>query len=529
MKNMPSFEEMERWLGQKFFKYDCSDIILCVFILAYVIAFSTLTILRHYVFKSLAWDLGIFTQSLWTTLFAGKFFYHTCELFINPSGSFFGVHFSPILFFLLPLYALFPRAETLLVFQATTLSLASIPIYKLAKEYAGGRVVGLTFALAYLMYPATQFVNWYDYHVQTFFPLFFGFAIYYSVKEKWSKYFVFIFLALMCEEHAAFIAFFIGIYIAWRYRNEIILAIKRKRPIERKIFVPLITIVVAIVWYWFTLWQRNTFFPTNPVALEDFLGSPNFTILGAKDPLEIPLLIILKPLSFLQALTYDWQIKVFYFFVLFGPLAFFSLKAPSALIPTIPWFGFSIVSQTVAHHILGHQYEAYIVSFIFIAAIFGIRKTLLKSHSLKVYRSLKKLLICSIIFSITISPTSFLVASFFPSYTSFYAGFHEESLHNVLAMVPSNASILTQDNIFPHVSYRVEAYVIPNRFLTTTIRDLAIEFVLQTMDKVEYILVDNRTDPVATALVIALFGIKPEFNLINSADNGTILLYQRKH
>jgi len=107
--------------------------------------FSVLTIFRFYAFRTRAWDLGIFTQSFWTTAYAGKFLYHTCELFINPSGVFFGVHFSPILFFVLPFYWAIPRPETLLVLQSFAIGSAAIPIYKLAKEYTGGRIVGLVF------------------------------------------------------------------------------------------------------------------------------------------------------------------------------------------------------------------------------------------------------------------------------------------------------------------------------------------------------------------------------------------------
>ncbi|NWG11877.1 DUF2079 domain-containing protein [Candidatus Bathyarchaeota archaeon] len=527
---MLSLEDLETWLSQKLAKRDRSEIILYLSIITYVVVFSSLTIVRHYAFKTRAWDLGIFTQSLWTTSFAGRFFYHTCELMVNPSGSFFGVHFSPILFFVLPFYRIFPTVETLLIIQALVLSSAAIPIYKLAKEYIGYRVVSLIFALTYLAYPATQYVNWYDFHVQIFLPLFFSFAIYYLFKERWPKYFLFIFFALMCEEHVAIITFFVGIYVAWKYREQIISAVRRKGPVERKLFVPFITMVISVIWYWFTLWQRNTFFPTNPAALEVFLGSANFTILGAKNPLEIPLLIVLRPLNALQALAYDGHLKLLYLFVLFGPLALFSFKASSLLIPTISWFGFSLISQTLAHHVLGHQYETYVIAFISAAAIFGLRKTFLKKQGLKdISGSLKKLVVCSFIFLVTISPLSPLITTLFPGYASIQIGEHERLLYEVLALIPTNASILTQDNIFPHVSHRVEAYVVPYIFLDSGIRELAIDFVSQTMDKVEFILVDNKTDPTSTSLIHSLLETKPpQFTLIVTEDNNTILLYQRK-
>jgi hypothetical protein len=48
------------------------------------------------------------------------------------------------------------------------------------------------------------------------------------------------------------------------------------------------------------------------------------------------------------------------------------------------------------------------------------------------------------------------------------------------------------------------------------------------LDKVEWVLVDNKTDPIATALVLSLLETKPQFTLIASRDDGTILLYWRK-
>jgi uncharacterized membrane protein len=524
-----TLEELETWASVKVGEVERSYIILFSITLFYGIVFSCLTILKYYAFKTKAWDLGIFTQSLWTTLYANRFLYYTCELFVNPSGSFFAVHFSPILFLVLPFYWLHSTPETLLVLQSFVVALAAFPIYKLAREYAGGRIVGLTFAVAYLMYPGVQWVNWYDFHVQAFLPFLFSYAIYYVVKENWSRYFLFLTLSLMCEEHVAFISLFIGLYIAWKYREGIILVFKKKKPFTKELMISPLTIAMSIIWYWFTLWQRETFFPINPLAINEFLGSGNFSILGAKDPLEIPLLVILRPLNAVQALIYDGHIKLFYIFLLFGPLAFFSFKAPSALIPALPWFTFSLLSQTLVHHTLSHQYEAYVVAFIFIAAIFGLRKNFLKKSELRgVNRSLKKIIACSLIFFVAASPLSPLVLYFFPDQTIVYVGEHEKLLNEVIAKIPPNATVLTQDNIFPQVSNRLEAYVVPNRFLDTGIRELAVNFVNQTIDKVEYILLDGKTDNIATSLVLLLLETKPEFKLIISKDDNTILLYQRK-
>ncbi len=524
---LPTFEDQEEWLSKKTIKRDRSEITLYLSMAAYATLFSALTIQRHLAFKTRAWDLGIFTQSLWTTLFAGRFLYHTPELFINPSGSFFGVHFSPVLFFLLPVYRISPTAEALLIVQAIVIAAAAIPIYRLAKEQIGSRIVALTFGIGYLVYPATQFVNWYDFHVQAFLPLFFGFAMYYLTEEDWPRYFIFVILALLCEEHVAFFVFFMGAYIAWKYRKDIVSVFKREVAIEKKLLIPVITMTIAVVWYWFTLWQRNTFFPTNPAALSEFLGAGNFAILGARDPLEIPLLVFLRPLNAIQALLFDGQIKLLYLFLLFAPLALLSIRAPSALIPAIPWFGFSLLSQTMAHHVLGHQYEAYFIAFIFAAAVFGFKRSVKIHDSRGISTPLKRLMVCVLIFAVLVNPISPLITGLFQSNTSIYVGEHEKQLYAVLALIPSDASILTQDSIFPHVSYRLQAYVVPRYHLKSEIRQLAFDFLNETIHKVKYVLLDELEDPEEASLVQSLLQTIPEFSLIASRDNETILLFER--
>jgi uncharacterized membrane protein len=518
-------EEFENWLGKKHFGRERGEILLLLFIVVYTVTLSSLSVYRHYAYNTHAWDLGIFTQSLWTTLNTNRFLYYTCELIVNPSGSFFGVHFSPILGFILPLYGIFQSPETLLVLQSFILPLATIPIYKLAREKSGKRAVGLVFALAYLMYPPIHHVNVYEFHVQAFLPLFFGYTIYSVSKEDWSKYFIFVFLSLMCEEHVAWIVFFIGVYVGWTHRKEIIEALKKKAFTNRNLIVTISTMTLSLVWYWFTLWQRDTFFPVNPATMTEFLGSGNFRILGASNPLEVPLFIILRPWNAIQALAYDGPLKLAFIVFMFGPLAFLSLKSPSSLLPAVPSFIFSLFSQSSFHHILGTQYPAYFAFFIFGAAIFGLDH----QRSRKIKRSLKVIMASSLAFFICVSPFFPTVDLLPTDYNAASIGDHERSLDEVLRGIPANASILTQDNIFPHVSHRVDAYVIPDRWIHSGgIREIAVEFVNQTMDRVEYVLVDNKTDFLAYELVLLLLSAKPQFSLEVSQDNGTIILYHQE-
>jgi len=127
-------EKIEKVLNYKLLGKELAIFVVYLLVYVYFIVFLEYTILKHDAFRSYAWDLGIFNQSLWTTLKEGRFFYHTLELFLNQSGSFFAVHFSPVLFLMLPIYALYPKPETLLTLQTIILALGAFPLYLLAKE-----------------------------------------------------------------------------------------------------------------------------------------------------------------------------------------------------------------------------------------------------------------------------------------------------------------------------------------------------------------------------------------------------------
>ena len=70
----------------------------------YSVVFSAATCWKHYCFNSYAWDLGMFDQILHDSVFEGRPFYYTLNLFMNPSGHYFAIHFTPIIMLLFPLY-----------------------------------------------------------------------------------------------------------------------------------------------------------------------------------------------------------------------------------------------------------------------------------------------------------------------------------------------------------------------------------------------------------------------------------------
>lgn len=523
-----SFNNIEKFLARKISKVEMGTILVLVGIGIYTAIFSFFTIMRYYTFRTYAWDLGIFNQAFWTTLHDGKFFYYTPELVVNPSGSFFGVHFSPILFFLLPVYAIYPAPETFLVLQSLVLALGALPLYRLVVHVTKFRVAATIFMLTYLSYPPLQGINWFDFHVQSFLPLFFLSAIYFLEKQSWKTYSLFIILSLMCEEHAAMIVLFIGVFAFVQYRGHIASALRERIFKDTTLLAALSTVILAILWYPMTIAIRNAYFPSNPTFLSTLAATGNWAVLGVNDPALIPLYALLYPARAVAALGYDFLIKSSYLLALFLPLCLRSFFRVKYLLPTIPWFFYSLFSNYLPYYTIYNQYPAYVLSFIFIAAAFSIVEYGTDVNLKKVKSRLLLILVFALVASVLVSPLSPIVTMFSPDSGLRPMTQHEQYVNEVIGYIPLNASVLTHNNLFPPVSSRINAYAMPTIGPIWTGKEVeCTDFINQTLAKVDYVLVDTQTDPFSSFVVFTLMQENTSFRVLVSADG--VILFKKNY
>ena len=114
-------------------------------------------------------QLGLFTQSAWSTLH-GHAFANNSETVDGTLGSHFGIHFSPTLLGLVPLYALWRTPLALLAAQSAALALAAVPLYHLLKREAGPAGAAVL-ALALLALPLFAWGGARDFHDLNFVPV----------------------------------------------------------------------------------------------------------------------------------------------------------------------------------------------------------------------------------------------------------------------------------------------------------------------------------------------------------------------
>jgi len=108
-----------------------------------------------------SFDLGIHDQALYTLLRLG---YMRSTQYGVEAINYIGDHFSPIFYLVVPFYALYPDAKTLLVLQSLALGIGAIPVYLLARSKTGSAPLAVVLSIVYLLYPALHGVNTFDFH-----------------------------------------------------------------------------------------------------------------------------------------------------------------------------------------------------------------------------------------------------------------------------------------------------------------------------------------------------------------------------
>ncbi|MEM3700801.1 MAG: DUF2079 domain-containing protein [Candidatus Bathyarchaeia archaeon] len=430
-----------------------ADKLIIVFIAIYTLVFSSYTIFMHYAFKTYAWDLGIFTQALWTTINLGKPLYYTIESVRNPSLNFLGAHFSPILLLIIPVYALYQSPLTLLVFQSFIIALAALPLYWIAKDTLKNNLWGLTFAAAFLLHPALHGMNCFDFHVEAFIPLFFLLTYYYFEKQQWLKGSFFSILTLSTIEFAPILVLFLGLYLLLKTffqtpKKEVKINIKT-------IFFQVLLVSISIFWLFLAF---SITYSINPLKA---VGLPGNWDNWGTSLTEVIFNVIKNPIRVLGTIANPIE-KSYYTFFIFVPIIFLPLLAPLELSLSFPWIFAALLSEYPPYYEPYFQYFGFIVGQIFVAAIHGAKRLLLteknshRNHP-KIERKIMALiLILSLASAVAVSPIGL------PALTRRKVEItsHTQALHEVLSLIPSNASVATQNDILPHLAQREQIHVL---------------------------------------------------------------------
>ncbi|WP_341735592.1 DUF2079 domain-containing protein [Microcoleus sp. CAWBG640] len=304
--------------------------------------------LRHALFQSTAFDLGIFDQAIYLISQNQTPFSSLMQMHIL------GDHAAVIYYPLAWLYKIYPDVHWLFLVQAVALSLGAWPSWSLARLASLNPEQSRAIAFIYLLYPVVFNINLFDFHPEVIaLPALLS-AILAARLNKIMWFSAAILLVLSCKAVLSLTVAAIGLWL--------LLCEKKQR-------CGAIALVFGIAWFVIASQKIIPFFSGSEVA-----GVGRYSYLG-KSVLEIIINIILKPQLILGKF---FSIDTFkYIFLLSLPLFWGLLPFSSKigmryllpLIPALPTLAINILSDLPFQRSLAYQYSVPIIPFLLLAVI----------------------------------------------------------------------------------------------------------------------------------------------------------------
>jgi uncharacterized membrane protein len=316
---------------------------------AYAAGFAALSVLRHSAFVTGRFDLGNMVQAVWSTAHG-----HPLRM-TNLHGdqiSRLAAHVDPILVLFAPLWWIWPSPNMLLVVQAALIGLGALPIFLLARKHLASARVGVGFALAYLLYPATGWLALNEFHPVALATPLLLFAFWYLDEGRLLAFALFAIAASACKEEISLVIAGFGIWYAFAH----------KRRLAG-------TVIAAAGVGWAAVAIGVVMPHYNAGAESDFYGRYSEVGGSAGGILKTA---FTHPLRLVEAAFGSRDLH--YLLQLVAPLAGLCLLAPLVLVAAVPELAINLLSATTTQTSIHFHYTAGLVPPLVIAAIFGAKR-----------------------------------------------------------------------------------------------------------------------------------------------------------
>jgi uncharacterized membrane protein len=373
--------------------------------------------LRHWLYQSNAWDLGIFDQAI-----------YLISTDQQPIVSLLGFHIlgdhAAIIFYPLALlYRIYPDVHWLFLVQAVALTSAGFPIYYLSLQAKLNHHQATTIVFAYLLYPLILNKSLFDFHPDAIAVPGLLIAVLAARTHKIFLFCAVIIMILSCKAVLSLTVISMGLWLAL---------------CEHKKLFGAIAILTGLAW--FIIFTQSII----PTFLGDAIGGTTgalsrYSYLG-NSMIEIATNIFLKPNLLLGKVFSLATLE--YIVLLILPIAW--VLSPKYLLPlwgAAPMLFINILSTTAAQRNLVHQYSLPILPFLFLAVISVI------ANQQNWLKTRKAILIWAIV--------SFLLLGkieYFPSYFANLATHQAKA--TAIARIQDRGAVLTTGEIAPHLTHR---------------------------------------------------------------------------
>ena len=396
-------------------------------IVAHIIVVTRLQWDIHRGLGTASYDVGLYDQGIWLmSRFEAPF--------VTLMGrNLMGDHASLILFFVVPLYWLFPGTETLLALQAVVIAAGAIPVYFFARRLLNSSFLGFLFGVVWLVNPAVNGTNMENYHPDSFLGLLVPIAMVCALSKNWRGYWIALVLCLLVKEDVVLIVLPLGALIALR------------GDVRRGIVTMGAGILASLAGMY--LLMRNLIgVPTRNGWRIPFGGVWGFINETFTNPTNV-----YRYLTSEGRLMYLWK--------MFAPLALMSFLAPEVAAVSFLVIAFNVISNFWYQFHIEYHYSIVAVPALVLAAVVG---------AARLPKRWKYGVVCVVAMSSLVAGYSWSYVPFRASELPHWGAQHPTAVaaRDILKKLPKDAVISVQYSLAPHVAHRKEIYQFPNPFRT---------------------------------------------------------------
>ncbi len=417
----------------------------------YAVVFTAISLQQYHAFVPHALDLGNMAQTFWNTVHGHPFRFQNMRA--HASVEAFGTltrlsfHVEPLIPFMAIFYFFYQHVETLLVLQTLAIATGAIPTRLLARSHLHNGLAEVAFPVAYLLYPALEAANLYEFHPVAVAAPLLVWAFYFADTQRYTLFVLMATAAMGCKEEMGLLVALMGVWIAvrnteWHFGS--------------------IVVVLGVVWSYIALKVVVPHFNLADSSYWDRYVPPGY--FGNQVVTQSDAIHFWRDHPDLVWSNLTSEAKVSYMHRILYPTGYLSLLSPITLLVALPSLALIMLSYE-PHMISGvAHYSAELVPVLVVASILGVEwlatrvAPRLRIPPVTVVVACSAYVLAAAVFNQHDNGFSPLAKSFaYPSITA-----HDKIVEQILAMIPANASVSAQDNLDAHLSDREQIYLFPD-------------------------------------------------------------------
>jgi uncharacterized membrane protein len=408
--------------------------------------FFTFYLLRwHYKLRTGNFDLSINNNLMFGGLH-GEILRSTVAFPTDP-GKYLATHAKYGTFFFLPIYALVPRAETLLVIQATLIGASAIPLFAFARRHLSEWLAAIV-ALAYLLYYPMQGASFSEFQNVPIAACFVFATVWAADARRWILFGVFAGVSLLMREDIP-----VGMAVIGAF-----LLVSGHRPMPGLILATVSTAYFLLLRFYVMEEAGSWWFPT---MYKELWAD------GEKGFKSVVKTLITNPLFTLNKLIIEK--KLVYLLHLLVPIAFLPARRWYLWAAFIPG---TILTLLVTNYdppvTFSFHYVMHWAPYLFMASVVALKVIRDERGANRMYGAAAAMVGATLVLTYNYGAFTTRNGSFKGQFNKIeftYTEAEQEryaALQEIIKIIPPDASVAATEKVGPHVSSRLVLHTMRN-------------------------------------------------------------------